>query len=272
MGAASIGAAVAWPASLAADDGKKAVVPARILRLALIQFNAVPEQIDANLRQMARLTKKAAAQGARWIVFHEGTVCDYTPRLDELAETVPDGRSTRFMLRLAKEKHVTISFGLSEQHQGHFYITQVFVGPAGFIYRYRKTWLWRSADDRSYRNEWARYDPGTGPELFEVDGIKATCFICADGNSARCLERMQRLHPQVAFYPNNRTSLHDPAEYAERARKIGAPLLVPNRVGQSWGNACDGGSIAYGPNGAILARANHDGREEILMCDVPIAN
>ena len=248
----------------AGETGQKSV------RVALVQFDAVPEQVERNLQQMARLTKQAAASGARWIVFHEGTVCDYTPRLDELAEAVPDGRSTRFIIQLAKEQNVYVSFGLSEKDGERFYISQVFVGPAGFLYRYRKTWLWRSPEDKGYRNEWSRYDPGTGPESFEIDGVIATCFICADGNSARCLERMRRLRPQVAFYPNNRVSLQDPAEYAERAKVIGAPMLVPNRVGKSWMHECDGGSILYGLDGTILARANHDGREESLIHDLQV--
>jgi len=37
------------------------------------------------------------------------------------------------------------------------------------------------AGDDGFRNEWTRYNPGTGPNLFLIDGIRATCFICADG-------------------------------------------------------------------------------------------
>jgi predicted amidohydrolase len=174
------------------------------------------------------------------------------------------------MALVAKETHTVVSFGLSERDHDRFYITQVFVGPAGYFYRYRKTWLWRSPGDPGYRNEWARYDPGTGPDLFEVDGIKASCFICADGNSARCLERIKRLRPQAVFYPNNRRSLIDPAEVAQWKKEIGAPILIPNRVGKSWGKDCDGGSVIYGPDGSVLAQANREGGEEILIHDLRI--
>ena len=54
--------------SSAGETGRKSV------RIALVQFDAVPEQVEQNLQQMARLTKQAAASGARWVVFHEGTV------------------------------------------------------------------------------------------------------------------------------------------------------------------------------------------------------
>ena len=55
-------------------------------RVAMIQFDAVPEAVERNLEQMRDWVAKASETGARWIMFHEGTLCDYTPRLSELAE------------------------------------------------------------------------------------------------------------------------------------------------------------------------------------------
>ena len=132
--------------------------------IALIQFDAVPEAVDENREKMEGLVERAVDSGSRWVVFHEGTVADYTPRLPELAESVPDGESTRRMCDVAARLNCIISFGLSEADDGRYYITQVFVGPQGFFYRYRKTWLCRLEGDEGYRNEWDRYDPGLGPE------------------------------------------------------------------------------------------------------------
>jgi predicted amidohydrolase len=240
------------------------------VRVALVQFDSIPERVDRNLGEMERLVRGAAEEGARWVVFHEGTVADYTPRLDELAEQVPQGRSTQRMLRLAAKFDLKISFGLSETDHGMYYITQVFVGPEGLLHRYRKTWLWRSENDEGYRNEWARYDPGQGPEPFSIDGIKATCFICADGEAPRCIQRAALLRPSVIFYPNNRGSLPDLPVFAERAKAIGAPMLVANRVGKSWTHECKGGCVAYTADGSVVAKANRDGREETLLLDLPI--
>ncbi|MFH0963231.1 MAG: nitrilase-related carbon-nitrogen hydrolase, partial [Planctomycetota bacterium] len=154
----------------------------RSIRVALVQFDASPEAVDDNLEKMRSWVRAAARERARWIVFHEATLCDYTPDLPRLAQPVPDGPATRAMIALARETLTFISFGLSEKAGDRFHISQVFVGPAGYVYHYRKTWLWREPSDEGYRNEWARYDPGAGPELFTLDGVKATCFICADGN------------------------------------------------------------------------------------------
>lgn len=243
----------------------------RTFRIALIQFDAVPEEPKRNLDEMERLARKAVEAGAGLIMFHEGTLADYTPKLEELAEAVPSGPSCDRVAALAKELGVTLSFGLSEKDADRYYITQVFMGPRGLVHRYRKTWLWRQEDDVGYRNEWARYDPGTGPEIFGLEGIRATCFICADGEAPRCIERAQRLEPDLVFYPNNRGGLPNFPVFGERAAKIGAPMLVTNRTGMSWVHDCKGGCVVYGADGEVLAKANREGREEILFHDLSLA-
>jgi predicted amidohydrolase len=172
------------------------------------------------------------------------------------------------MVAAARAHGCSISFGLSEKARGRYHISQVFVGAGGMVHRYRKSWLWREPDDGGYRNEWARYDPGEGPELFELDGVRATCFICADGEAERCIARARALRPQVVFYPNNRSALPDFEVFGRRARTIGAPMLVTNRVGSSWGHECSGGCVVYSARGEVLARANRSGQEEILVHDL----
>jgi predicted amidohydrolase len=250
-------------------SGPAAVRPTRLV-VALVQFNALPEQAGRNLRRMETLARRAADQGARLVMFHEGTLTDYTPRLSRLAQRVPAGPAVRRLERLARRLGIYLSFGLSEREGERYYISQVFLGPQGYIYHYRKTWLWRQEGDPGYRDEHARYDPGSGPELFDIAGLRATCFICADGEAPRCIERARALRPQLVFYPNNRERLPGLAEFGRLARRIGAPMLVTNRTGLSWIYRCQGGCAAYDARGRVLAAANRQGRQEILLCDVPI--
>ena len=244
---------------------------AKTLRVALVQFDAKPEQVDGNLREMRRLCRRAAADGAELVMFHEGTICDYTRRVAELAEPAPDGPSCRSMARLAKSLGIYISFGLSEVDRDRYYITQVFLAPHGYLYRYRKTWLWAEHSDKGYRHEHARYDPGDGPELFEIAGIRATCYICADSSAPRCIKRAAALKPELVFFPNNRLGARGIDEVGPQARQIGAAVLVTNRVGMSWVYDCAGGCMAVGPDGRLIAAANAEGREEILHCKLKFA-
>ncbi len=256
---------------LAALAGSRLEAAGRTIPVALVQFDSVPEQVDRNVSEVERLAGQAVESGARWVMFHEGTLCDYTSRLKELAQPVPDGAPVRQLEKLARKLKCYLSYGLSEADHGRYHITQVFTGPGGFIYRYRKTWIWHDTKDANYRDEWVRYDPGTGPEIFTLDGVRATCFICADGEARRCIDRAAALRPQVVFYPNNRHSLPELPVFGERAKAIGAPMLVTNRTGYSWKVETLGGCVGYSATGEVVAKANREGKEEILRFDLNLA-
>jgi predicted amidohydrolase len=257
------------PAAHLPGEDKPPPSQERVIPVAVVQFDAAPEQVSANLDAMERLARSAVQKGARWVVFHEGAACDYTDQLEKLAEEVPAGPATRRMERLAKDLNCYLSFGLSEKAGDRFYITQVFVGPDGYLYRYRKTWLHKDTTDSGFRNEYARYDPGTGPELFTIDGVRATCFICADATAPRCIKRARALQPQVVFHPVNivtRDAEKLRAAEAALAQEIGAPLLMPNRVGNSWVHkGGQGGAAVFSAAGKLLAAANCDGKEEVIL-------
>ena len=76
--------------------------------------------------------------------------------------------------------------------------------------------------------------------------------------------------PDVVFYPNNRRSLPDFELLGEDARAIGAPMLVTNRIGESWIHHCKGGCVIYSASGEMLAKSNREGREEVLIYDLEV--
>ena len=47
-------------------------------------------------------------------------------------------------------------------------------------------------------------------------------------------------------------------------------MLVANRTGQSRKKSCKGGNVVYSANGEVLAKANREGREEILIHDLEL--
>lgn len=248
-------------------------------RIALVQFDTVPEQNARNVRAIERLSREAAGKGAEIIMFHEGSVTDYISDMEKYSEYVPDGPSSKAIESLAKELGVFISYGISEKTPDkRYYITQAFMGPEGFVYKYRKTWLFRGGrlkdgtfKDEGYRNEHKRYDCGPGPELFYIGGLKAACFICADGSAGRCIDRARLLKPDIVFYPNNRGSYLGDNEYFRKiAADIGAPVLVANRIGKSWVHDCKGGCAVISGSGEILANTPPHAHEEILIFDLPV--
>lgn len=248
-------------------------------RIALVQFDSVPEQNARNVEAIARLATTAAGRGAKFIMFHEVTVTDYVGDVEKFSEEVPGGPACQSIGALAKSLGVYISFGLSEKTDDkRYYITQVFMGPQGFVYKYRKTWINRGPSvgdgvvgDNGYRNEHARYDCGTGPEIFSIGGLRATCFICADAGAQRCIDRARLLGPDIVFFPNNRASyLGRRGSFLKIAAEIGAPMLVANRVGKSWMHDCRGGCAFISGSGEVLANTLPGAQEEILIFDLPV--
>jgi len=217
---------------------------------------------------MERLVQQAVSGGAELVMFHELATSDYVDDIDSLAEPIPGGPSCRRMAGLAARLGCHISFGLPEREGPRRHIAYVFLGPDGMVARYRKTWLYKTDADEGFRNEWARYDPGTGPETFEILGMRATSLICADADSPRAVERVRALEPDVIFFPVNRGAKLF-TTYPGIVARMGATTLVANRVGQSHTRDCVGGTAVYDPTGRIIAEANRSGEEEILYHDLP---
>jgi predicted amidohydrolase len=242
------------------------------MKVALVQISTIEEQPKKNLAKIIDFAKRAKAKGAKIIMFHEGTLTDYVTDIDKFAQEVPNGPACDTISKLANELNAYISFGLIEKKGIRRYITQVFLGPNNFIYKYHKTWLYPATDRikaiRRHRNEPDDFDPGNGPDIFEIEGIKASCIICNDANAKRCLKVLKQLSPQLIFFPNNR-EIWRPNEYwGDIAKSCCAPLLITNRVGTSWGEKCEGGCSVYSKTGKLLAEANKDGKEEILLFDL----
>lgn len=238
------------------------------MNIAIVQIDSEQEQPEKNLAKILEKSREAHAQGAKIILFHEGTLTDYVADIDAFAQEAPDGPACRAVHALARELDVYISFGLIEKDGIDHYITQVFLGP-DLTYRYRKTWLYATTDKikaiRRYRDEPTYFDCGNGPEIFEIGGIRASCIICADANAERCVKKLQLLKPDLVFYPNNREMWWRPQFLEHFAKTIGAPLLVANRVGKSWGEQCEGGSVALDSKGNRLVQAGDT--EEIIYID-----
>src|SRR3989338_501931 len=142
------------------------------MRIALVQMDTTEEQPEINLKKIIEFSKRAIEQGAKIVMFHENTLTDYVSSVDKFAEEAPNGDVCKEVWRLAEQNEVFISFGLIEKEGAHRYITQVFLGPNKYFYRYRKTWLYSTTDRiksiRRHRDEPSDFDPGDGPEIFEI--------------------------------------------------------------------------------------------------------
>jgi N-carbamoylputrescine amidase len=147
------------------------------LEIACIQMEPVVGDKEANLRKSLGMIDEAASHGARLIVLPElcnsGYVFENRHEAFELAESVPDGPTTRAWIEIATRRDLHIVAGISERAGDVLYNSSVVIGPLGHIGTFRKVHLWN--EENLY------FEPGdVGYPVFKTPLGRIGTFICYD--------------------------------------------------------------------------------------------
>lgn len=151
------------------------------MKVASVQFNHVPNDIEYNLSRISVFCEQAAKEGNELVVFPEMCITGYwhvrklgCDDIERLAERVPDGKSTQYLLELAAKYNISVGAGLIEfADDGNFYNTYIVAMPNGKIASHRKIHCFISQHIAS----------GDGYTVFELpNGVKAGILICYDNN------------------------------------------------------------------------------------------
>src|SRR6267142_4765528 len=93
------------------------------ITIATAQFEHKSGDKAYNLSVVDSLSKKAAAEGARVIAFHECSITGYTfarhlsrEQMLALAEFIPDGKSISMLTSIAKKHDIVVLAGLFERN------------------------------------------------------------------------------------------------------------------------------------------------------------
>jgi predicted amidohydrolase len=151
------------------------------VRVASVQIESAAGDKEANFRKVERFTAEATDRGASVVLFPECCLTGYwflrrltVPRLRELAEPVPEGRSSTCLLDLAVKRGVTVGAGLVEAAGGDvFHNTYVVAMPDGRVVRHRKL----------HAFEHPAIHAGSEHTVFDTPhGFRAGLLICYDNN------------------------------------------------------------------------------------------
>jgi predicted amidohydrolase len=151
------------------------------VRVASVQIESAAGDKDSNFLKVERLTVEAADRGASVVIFPECCLTGYwflrrltVPQLRELAEPVPEGRSSTCLLDLAVKRGVTVGAGLLEAAGGDvFHNTYVVAMPDGRVVRHRKL----------HAFEHPAIHAGSEHTVFDTPhGFRAGLLICYDNN------------------------------------------------------------------------------------------
>ena len=171
----------------------------RDIRVATAQFENRDNDKTYNLSRIRELTRRAVEQGAEIVSFHE--VCipafTWTQRLSKeeflaVAEPVPDGPSTRELIRIAREFSTVLMAGLLELEGNRAYNCYVTVGPDGYITKYRKLHAFVNPHET----------PGDRYNVIDLTGCKVGFLICYDNNLPENVRITTLLGAEIIFMPH----------------------------------------------------------------------
>ena len=171
----------------------------RDVRIAAAQFEARDGDKAYNLARIESLAERAAGEGAEIVSFHECCVSGYTflqtlsrDELTALAEPVPDGPTTRHLMKLAAELGVALLAGLIERDGDRLYNCYAAVSPQGFVARHRKLHAFISPHLCS----------GSEFTVFDLAGVRAAILTCYDNNLVENPRIAALLGAELIFAPH----------------------------------------------------------------------
>ena len=240
------------------------------IKLALAQISSKRENKKENLQKIEEFTINAKEQAADLVIFPELSLTGYVlhDQIYELAEVIP-GPSTKRIEELAKKTGMHIIFGmpeLSEKTEATIFNTAVFVGPNGFIGKYRKMYL----PTHSVFEEKRYFRPGYQSAAFNTPVGTVGLFICYDIFFPEVC-RLTRLKGAelmvcISASPAVRRNYFEILT-AARALENTAFLAYVNLVGVEDGLQFWGGSRLLSPTGDLIAKAKYD-EEDLVLCEV----
>jgi predicted amidohydrolase len=244
------------------------------LTVAVVSSTSVFGDVSANLAHFEQLVGEAAAQGARLVCFPELSLVGYATHPDILksAEPVPGPTSDR-LAQIAERYNVFISAGMAERNGERHHITQILVGPEGYLGKYRKCFPVGV-------EQACGFAPGDAYPTWDIDGYRFGIVICADGRQEATILAMKTAGADVIHHPHGNYVGglgHDAEEWTRsklvyigpRAVTARAHMLVNNSAGdmaepndtRQFGS----GAIVIDSLGQVVKRTMQSDRSERMI-------
>ncbi len=236
---------------------------------------AFSADIDANIANVSRLVREAAAKGAQVILPPELFEGEYFCRVEDEglfanAKPTAEHKAVLAMQALAAELKVSIPTSFFEADGPHHYNSLAMIGPDGKVQGvYRKSHI---PDGPGYEEKFYFRPGNTGFKVWDgpqsAKGAKLGVGICWDQWYPETARALMLMGAEVLFYPTaigsepHDTSL-DTARLWRRAMVGHAvsnvvPVVAANRVGTEHGQTFYGTSFITDERGDILAELDRE--------------
>ena len=239
--------------------------------------------IDANIANVSRLVREAAAKGAQVILPPELFEGEYFCRIEDEglfanAKPTAEHKAVRAMQALAGELKVHIPTSFFEADGPHHYNSLAMIGPDGKIAGvYRKSHI---PDGPGYEEKFYFRPGNTGFKVWDGPAAKLGVGVCWDQWYPETARAMMLMGAEILFYPTaigsepHDTSL-DTARLWRRAMVGHAvsnvvPIVAANRIGTEHGQTFYGTSFIADERGDILAELDRE-EEGVITATIDLA-
>jgi len=235
------------------------------MKIAFLQMDCHFGKVDENLTTAGALLPGISADLVVLPeLFHCGYYFSSALEAAEFAESVPDGRTTQFLIEWAAKKQCHIVAGVAERYKDSLFNSAVLVGPSGFISVYRKIHL--------FNEEKTWFSPGEIP-FFVVDigSARLGMMICFDWFFPESVRSLALLGADIICHPANLVLPFCQKAMITRCLENRVFAVTANRIGMDerpHGRLTfTGCSQIISPFGEILAAA---GKDEESICSIDV--
>lgn len=223
------------------------------VKVAAVQTYSVLADPERNLATVLDNVRKAAAAGAKLVVFPECMNAGYVWRDHAHALSSADpipGKFTGAIGELARELGVYVAIGLSERSGEQVHNAAALIGPEGLIGKYEKNFLFD-------------FDPfyfsvgKTGYPVFETPIGRIGMFICADARIPEGARMLALNGAEILLHITNSTT-HEQHEVHEvaRAHENEVWMICADKAGREEGLTYPGHSQIISPDGRLLVQGS----------------
>ncbi|MFA4640200.1 nitrilase [Pyrococcus kukulkanii] len=238
-----------------------------MVKVGFVQMNPELLSLDKNYSKAEKLIKEAKKLGARLVVLPElfDTGYNFETREDvfEVAQPIPDGETTSFLMDVARNLELYIVAGTAEKDGENLYNSAVVVGPSGYLGKYRKIHLF-------YREKYF-FEPGDlGFKVFDLGFLRVGVMICFDWFFPESARTLALKGADVIAHPANLVMPYAPRAMPIRALENRVYTITADRVGEERGLRFIGKSLIASPRAEVLAMASET-EEEVGVVDIDLS-
>lgn len=223
------------------------------MRVGFIQFNVIFGQKEKNYQSVKKLIKSEKAE--LWVLpelFNTGYLFTSQAETANLAEEIPNGKTTQFLITIARDFSCTVVAGLAEKHKDRLYNSAVVIKPNGIVGTYRKIHL--------FDNEKKWFSPGDLPfQVWDIGSAKIGVMICFDWIFPEAARTLALCGADIICHPANLVLPYCQNAMVTRCIENRIFAVTANRIGKEKRNGMElnftGSSQITGPKGEIIHRA-----------------